>query len=107
RRTLFRTQEPGVPDGIALDSDGYLWVAMWEGMSVLRYAFDGTCDARIRVPSRRPTSCAFGGPDFGTLYVTTATVGRPDDEMGWWVQIGGVFEVRLGCRGRPPHRFKG
>ncbi len=64
----------GVPDGLAVDVDGYVWCAMWDGWSVIRLAPDGKVAEVIRLPVPRPTSCAFGGPDMKTLYITSARI---------------------------------
>src|SRR5258708_8461134 len=61
----------GSPDGLTLDADGYVWVALWSGGAVHRYAPDGTLDRVLTVPAAYPTSCAFGGPDLRDLYITT------------------------------------
>lgn len=76
-RRLFRrfADEEGKPDGLAVDRDGCLWVAFWDGWRVGCYAPDGTHLRDIRLPVPRPTSCAFGGDDLSTLYITTAAVG--------------------------------
>ncbi len=71
---------PGVgsPDGLTVDADGAVWVALWNGGAVRRYTPDGRLDREIRLPVPRPTACAFGGPDLTDLYITTARVGLPD-----------------------------
>jgi sugar lactone lactonase YvrE len=108
RRTLVRIpDDQGTPDGMTLDADGYLWVALWGGGAVHRYAPDGSRDAVVRVPTRYPTSCAFGGPDLRDLYITTAAIKLSERERGEQPAAGGVFVVRPGVSGRPPHRFKG
>ena len=68
----------GVPDGLTVDSEGFIWCAIWDGWRLIRYAPDGTIDREIRLPVQRPTSCTFGGSDLKTLYITSAC-----DELGW------------------------
>ena len=74
-RRRFVTIPPGhgAPDGMTLDAEGYLWVALWGGWAIRRYAPDGTLDREVRFPVSQVSCCAFGGPDFSDLYITTAT----------------------------------
>jgi len=106
RRPFVRIpRDEGVPDGMTLDAEGYLWVALWGGGAVHRYAPDGRRATVIRVPTRYPTSCAFGGADLGDLYITTAHVKLTPQERVEQPQAGGVFVVRPGPKGRPTNRF--
>ena len=66
RRTLVHSDQPGVvPDGLTVDEEDGIWVALWGGGAVNRYAPDGSLLASVELPVERPTSCAFGGPDAG------------------------------------------
>lgn len=78
RRLFAGPHERGVPDGSALDAEGYLWNARWGGSCLIRYAPDGSIDRIVDVPVRQPTSCVFGGDDLKTLYVTSARAGLGD-----------------------------
>ncbi|WP_019855483.1 SMP-30/gluconolactonase/LRE family protein [Actinopolyspora mortivallis] len=95
--------EVGYPDGMTLDAEGCLWVALWQGGAVHRYAPDGRLLCRVRIPTPLVTACAFGGPDLATLYVTTSRQGNedPDDEVA-----GALFRVTPGVRGVPTHPFR-
>ncbi|OMI38073.1 SMP-30/gluconolactonase/LRE family protein [Streptomyces sparsogenes] len=76
RRPFARIEDgAGFPDGLCVDADGGVWVALWDGGAVRRYAPNGSLDRVVELPVRRPTACAFGGPDLTDLYVTSARVG--------------------------------
>jgi sugar lactone lactonase YvrE len=109
RRTLVEVDQPGVaPDGLTVDCDGGIWVAMWGGGAVRRYAPNGALIATVRVPVARPTACAFGGPDRGTLFVTTARVGLDDSDRASQPDAGRVFSVTgLGVHGMPCQPYRG
>lgn len=65
----------GFPDGLCVDQDGCVWVALWGGGALRRYTPDGVLDREVAVPVDQPTACCFGGPDLTDLYVTSARVG--------------------------------
>lgn len=76
RRALAEIEAgAGYPDGLTVDADGCVWVALWDGGAVRRYTPEGALDRTIPLPVRRPTACAFGGADLRDLYVTTAGIG--------------------------------
>ena len=97
----------GYPDGLIVDADGFLWVGMWEGGSVHRYAPDGRLDLIVPVPASQTTKCAFGGPDLSDLYITTAWIGLDPSARAAQPQAGGLFRLRPGARGRRVNRFGG
>jgi len=101
RRTLVRFPAGEEPDGLCLDGEGGLWVAVWNGWSVRRYDPDGRETARVDVPTARVTSCAFGGPELDVLFITTAAKGDRDDPLA-----GALFCAEPGVRGRLPYSVK-
>jgi len=97
----------GSPDGMTLDAEGYLWVALWGGWGIERYAPDGRLDMRVEVPAEQASSCTFGGPDLDLLFITTARKGFPAGGRPEQPEAGGLFVCRPGPRGRPAFRFAG
>ncbi|MFB7167039.1 SMP-30/gluconolactonase/LRE family protein [Streptomyces sp. NPDC056242] len=77
RRREFAVVEEGAghPDGLTVDADGCVWVALWDGSALRRYTPSGALDRVVELPVKRPTACAFGGADLTDLYVTSARVG--------------------------------
>ncbi|WP_327314799.1 SMP-30/gluconolactonase/LRE family protein [Streptomyces sp. NBC_01235] len=76
RRPLVEIEEgAGFPDGLTVDADGCVWVALWDGGAIRRYTPAGELDRVITLPTPRITACAFGGADLTDLYITTARVG--------------------------------
>ncbi|MFF8386303.1 SMP-30/gluconolactonase/LRE family protein [Streptomyces kanasensis] len=104
RRTLA-TVEPGAgfPDGLTVDADGCVWVALWDGAAVRRYTPDGRLDRIVTLPVRRPTACAFGGPGLRDLYVTTARTGLADPHP----LSGSLLVLPDAGQGREAHAFAG
>jgi sugar lactone lactonase YvrE len=95
------------PDGSAVDADGYIWNAQWGGWRVVRYAPDGSVDRIVRMPIEQPTSCAFGGPDLSTLFVTSAWDELSPERRMQQPLAGGLFAVETGVRGLPLPLFQG
>ena len=107
RRVFAHTEAPGMPDGSCLDSEGYLWNARVGGSALIRYAPDGTIDRTLPLPVKAPTSCAFGGPDLATLYVTSARFGMTREEIAANPVEGALLAVDAGVKGIATSRFAG
>jgi sugar lactone lactonase YvrE len=108
RRPLVQVPDgQGFPDGMTLDADGGIWVALWGGSAVRRYTPDGALDREIRLPVTQPSSCAFGGRDLRDLYITTAATTLSPEARTRQPHAGGVFRCRPGVQGRPANRFRG
>jgi sugar lactone lactonase YvrE len=97
----------GVPDGMTIDDDGALWVALWGGGAVHRYTQDGRLDTVVRLPCAFITSCTFGDSDGGVLYITTSRQMLPEEDEGDRRLAGGVFAVRPGVTGPAAIPFAG
>ena len=96
---------PGGPDGATIDSEGFMWSAQFDGGCLMRYAPDGMLERVIRLPVSKPTSCAFGGPGYRHLFVTTATRGLGPDALRAEPLAGRVLTLDVGVGGLPPQRF--
>ncbi|WP_422935604.1 SMP-30/gluconolactonase/LRE family protein [Sinomonas sp. P47F7] len=94
------------PDGIAVDAEGTIWVAMWDGGCVQRFGPDGRLLETIKIPVTRPTSVAFGGPGLNQLFITSASVGLTERQQADEVHAGAIFVLEPGATGRPPGSFR-
>ena len=100
RRTFKVVGEDDVvPDGLTVDAEGGVWVALWEGYALLHLDKGGELIETLDLPAARVTSCAFGGPDLDRLYITTA---EGPGESG-----GALFVCEPGVTGQPSHPFRG
>ena len=97
----------GLPDGLCVDAEGWLWVALWGGGAVRRYAPDGTPGDVIELPCDNVTCPSFGGPDLGDLYITTATSGLTPEQLEQQPAAGALFRCRPGVTGTLPHAYAG
>ncbi|HJQ01822.1 MAG TPA: SMP-30/gluconolactonase/LRE family protein [Jatrophihabitans sp.] len=109
RQREFCALEPadGAPDGLTVDTEGYLWVATFGGGTVRRYSPSGRLDGLLRLPVRNVTSCAFGGPGLDELFITTAAIELTDAERAAQPDAGRIFRYRPGVTGLPQHKFAG
>ena len=89
-----------MPDGLSVDEEGGVWVALWDGGQVQRFAPDGRLDRSLSVPGGWITSCAFGGPDLRTLYITTASVDLSPEVLSRQPHAGSLFAIGLDVAGR-------
>ena len=108
RRTFARVpEEAGVPDGLCVDADGYVWSAHWGGWRLTRYAPDGRVERVVKMPVPQPSCPAFGGPDLDVLYVSSAAIEMTPADFAKAPDGGGLFALDLGVRGLPGNRFTG
>jgi sugar lactone lactonase YvrE len=105
QRTLVTVPvEAGRPDGLTVDVQGGVWVALNNGGAVRRYSPSGVLDEVIELPARKVTACTFGGPRLDELFITTS---REDLEPGEDPTAGSLFRARVGITGLPVHEFAG
>ena len=99
KRVFFTPAEgTGMPDGFAMDEEGYLWIALYSGGKVVRVSPDGELAGEVSVPAKCPTCAAFVGTN---LYITSA------DEKGEESNFGGkLYKVNVGVKGRPKNKFR-
>ena len=107
RRVVEIPSEVGIPDGMTVDMDGNLWIALYGGSAVRCYRPDGTLEEVIVLPVVQVTSCAFAGDDLGDLYITTASQELTEADRREQPSAGGIFRSRPGVTGSVPHPFSG
>lgn len=105
RRMVALPSEWGLPDGMTVDEQGFLWVAFYGGSAVRRLAPDGRVVSTFGFPVSQVTSCAFGGRDLAALYVTSARGGLSSDRLRTEPAAGGLFRLRPEVRGMPAVPF--
>jgi sugar lactone lactonase YvrE len=97
----------GIPDGMTIDAEDCVWVALFSGGELRRYAPSGEILARYRVPVTGVTCPTFGGPELTDLYATSATLFLTPDEIEQQRVAGSLFRARAGVAGRPELAFAG
>ena len=107
RRGALAVPGPGIPDGLSLDAEGCVWVAMWGGGEVRRLRPDGRVDRIVRLPVSQVTSVAFGGEARDELFITTARDGLGEAQLAREPHAGDLFWCRPGTTGRQANRFGG
>lgn len=108
-RKVFVTvpEGEGFPDGGTVDAEGYFWGCRIFGGKIVRYDPDGEIDREIALPTPQVTSCAFGGPDMTTLYVTTASMRMDRDQLAADPMAGRVFAIETDVKGIAEPAFAG
>jgi len=101
-RPFLKNFGRGLPDGSAMDAEGYLWNCRFYGNCIVRVAPDGKVERVVEMPVKNITTCAFGGGDLSTLFVTTASAqASPGDRLA-----GSLFSIQTGVRGQAENRFR-
>lgn len=103
RPVVIIESELGSPDGLTLDAEGGIWVALWDAAAVHRYTPEGALDAVIKLPTSRVTACTFGGLQLDELYITTSALGLDGRED----TAGALFRAIPGVCGTPTACFAG
>ena len=94
------------PDGMAIDEEGMLWVAMWGGSCIHRYdPVNGSMVGKVEVPAPNVTACAFGGENLKQLVITTARVGLSEDQLRQYPLSGSLFYVNTNVKGIEMNSF--
>lgn len=107
RRPLAGVTGPGAPDGMTVDAEGCLWVAMHGGWAVRRYSPQGELLTQVRLPVAKVTSCCFGGPGLGDLYVTTRRESLGAGELREQPLAGALLRLDVGVGGTATYAFGG
>lgn len=97
----------GMPDGLAIDAQGHVWCAMWDGWAIKRFAPDGTLVRSIDLPVPRPTNLAFGGPQLRTLYITTARIRLSATQLAAAPLSGSLLALEVDVAGTPVGGYGG
>jgi sugar lactone lactonase YvrE len=104
--------EDGLPDGLTVDAEGFLWSAQWYGSCVVRYDPDGKVERRIAIPAKQVSSLVFGGKDLTDIFITSAGQSWPSPLMPRSYDplsgnMGGqLFRMNLGLIGKPDHKAR-
>ncbi len=108
RRIFAHLQDSNaVPDGLAVDSEGYIWSACWGGAKINRYAPNGQIEQVVQVPALRTTSCVFGGSELNELYITSAWNGLDGETLERYPFSGDIFKLSTDVKGLEKFAFAG
>ncbi|MDQ3784730.1 MAG: SMP-30/gluconolactonase/LRE family protein [Actinomycetota bacterium] len=107
RRVVDIPEEAGLPDGMTIDDQGFLWVALYSGGAVRRYSPEGELDRTVELPATQITSCTFGGDDFCDLYITSAAQELSEQALVAQPHAGALFVCRPGPAGLPANHYTG
>lgn len=101
-------EKDGYPDGMTIDTEDKLWVALYGGGKVIRInPENGEADFEVKLPVPKPTSCTFGGKGLNELYITTCRENMSRQDLKKYPQSGSLFRAKLPFRGLPVNRFSG
>ncbi len=98
-------EKDGYPDGLCVDSEGYIWSAHWYGWKITRYAPDGSIDSIYDIPVPKVTSCNFGGKELDTLFITTASFELSEEELKKAPLSGYTFALKTKVKGQKTNIF--
>lgn len=98
---------PAQPDGLAVDSQGYIWSAHWGGGCITRYAPDGSTERVIQVAAPHSSACVFGGPTLTNLYITSAQQDLSQEQLRQYPLSGDLFHYQSDVPGLPKFQFAG
>jgi D-xylonolactonase len=104
--------DEGLPDGLTVDAEGFVWSAQWFGSCLVRYDPDGRVERRVAVPAKQTSSVAFGGPELTDMFVTSAKLSDslplapPAYDPGHGYIGGKLFQANLGIAGKPEFRCR-
>jgi len=108
KRTFAMVPETrGLPDGIIVDSEDFVWNAHWDGGRITRYNREGRVDREIRLPCNVVTCMTFGGEDLDELYITTGWYGMTKEERSEKALSGDLFKIKVDVKGMKDPQFKG
>ena len=108
RRPLVQVpEEEGFPDGLCVDSEGFIWSAHWDGWRITRYDPDGKVERVIPLPVQRPTSCAFDGPELNQLYITSAWTGLSEVDRREQPLAGDLLRIQTDVTGQQENECQG
>lgn len=106
-RRVFVHVDEGSPDGLTVDSDGFIWSARWDGWKIVRYDPQGKPEREVALPVQRPTSCVFGGENLDELYITSAQTGLDAAARQAQPLAGALLRYRPGVTGIAEPLFGG
>ena len=108
RRVFAKVPEGnGLPGGLTVDQDGFVWSVNWDGWCITRYDPSGAVERTIRLPVPRPTSCMFGGESLDVLYVTSARIRLSAKRLSEAPLSGSIFAIDAGVQGIAEPEYKG
>jgi sugar lactone lactonase YvrE len=107
RRVFVHDDSAGLPDGLTVDSEGFIWSAWWGGWRITRYDPEGKLERQVAMPVECPTSCTFGGANLDELYITSACAALGQAGKHKQPLAGDLFRLRTAVTGLPAFQFAG